>query len=60
MKKTSKIRKIAKDVVYASPDENPFKDGTQFHKQYIKFKVQYDNMEARRKDLEEIYGGCGT
>jgi hypothetical protein len=55
-KKTAKIRKIAKDVVYVSPDENPFKEDTQFYKAYKKFKIHYDSMEVTLKDLEEIYG----
>ena len=54
--KTAKIRSIAKNVVYISPNENPFKQGNQFHKQYEKFKIHYNNMESMRIELEEVYG----
>ena len=55
-KRTAKIRRVAKDVVYISPDNNPFKEGTQFYNAYEKFKPHYDAMEFRLKELEEIYG----
>lgn len=55
-KRTAKIRKIAKDIVYISPNENPFKEDTQFYKAYEKFKIHYNAMESRLSELEEIYG----
>jgi hypothetical protein len=53
--RTKKIRSVAKNVVYISPDENPFKEGNQFHKAYEKFKIHYNQMEVKFKDLEEVY-----
>jgi len=59
MKAKSIDRAIANAAAYSGP-ENPFPEGSRLWRYFRSARQHYEDIEARFRDLESVYGPAGT